>query len=421
MSWTTVTTSYTPSRPWPARASPVSHQSTVYTSPQFAARVVRQTPITHCTPIPPAVNPYFLPPPGTTTLPPALPIMPSPSTTLPPWAGAQYNALALAGICSPGVQFPVRPPWGTHQTYATRLPVIPPWKIPQNTPATTPVIPPAIPPAFQSRIDVEPASPLSADIEAVREEAIAARRASRGHSRRRYHSSDDDFSSEDDEDITSDDEPSFNARRVHASPAAQSQRQRRRLPPPHATGADCTPFYDPADAATGCLAPDSLASLQEKIRNPTTGVYDQRRYISVEHCAASHMAELFGDSDAMRELAGITTAGQDAVKLIRDIKHNMLGARANQSEMIGRWVDAMEPVYRKASALKFGQDASLRDALLRTGDVTLVYAHPYDDRLGAGCDADGVRDGGEKGWNLYGCILMELREVLRSTVGTSFA
>ena len=68
----------------------------------------------------------------------------------------------------------------------------------------------------------------------------------------------------------------------------------------------------------------------------------------------------------------------------------------------------------KGTELKFSQNSVLRDALLRTGDATLVEASPYDRIWGVGISVTDAEAGVPwQGMNLLGLALEHVREKLR--------
>jgi ribA/ribD-fused uncharacterized protein len=89
-------------------------------------------------------------------------------------------------------------------------------------------------------------------------------------------------------------------------------------------------------------------------------------------------------------------------------KSPMLAARAGRSRkrpLRPDWEAVKDDVMRRAVLAKFTQHAALREALLATGDATLVE-HTANDAYWA--------DGGDgTGRNRLGEILMEVRELLR--------
>jgi ribA/ribD-fused uncharacterized protein len=67
--------------------------------------------------------------------------------------------------------------------------------------------------------------------------------------------------------------------------------------------------------------------------------------------------------------------------------------------------------------LKFSQNASLREVLLKTGDAMLAEASPYDKLYGIGWSADNpnaMNPSKWKGRNLMGRALMDTRQRLRN-------
>lgn len=71
------------------------------------------------------------------------------------------------------------------------------------------------------------------------------------------------------------------------------------------------------------------------------------------------------------------------------------------------WENVKDDVMRKAVLCKFQIHADIRDILLSTGDELLVENSPVDYYWGCGFDGSGK--------NRLGQILMEVREILRSS------
>ena len=70
------------------------------------------------------------------------------------------------------------------------------------------------------------------------------------------------------------------------------------------------------------------------------------------------------------------------------------------------WEMVKESVIFRATLAKFETHSDVRAVLLATGDEELVEASPTDAYWGSGADGRGA--------NRYGCILMEVRALLRS-------
>ncbi len=67
---------------------------------------------------------------------------------------------------------------------------------------------------------------------------------------------------------------------------------------------------------------------------------------------------------------------------------------------------------------KFGQNPSIREFLLSTGDALIAEASPYDGIWGICLDRETAMKGTVEQWkgeNLLGCALMEVRDWLRDS------
>ncbi|MGW7464395.1 NADAR family protein [Streptomyces xantholiticus] len=138
---------------------------------------------------------------------------------------------------------------------------------------------------------------------------------------------------------------------------------------------------------------------------PSPFEVDGVRYETAEHWMMASKARLFGDAEAERvALAARTPAeAKKAGRLVRGFDDAV-------------WKRERFGVVRSGSVHKFGQDASLCDFLLATGDRVLVEASPMDRIWGIGLAADDERAQDPARWrglNLLGFALMEAREELR--------
>ncbi len=71
------------------------------------------------------------------------------------------------------------------------------------------------------------------------------------------------------------------------------------------------------------------------------------------------------------------------------------------------WEQVKDDIMRKAVLRKFTTHADIREILLSTSNETIVENSPIDFYWGCGADGSGK--------NMLGIILMEVREILRST------
>ncbi|KAI0753815.1 hypothetical protein C8Q74DRAFT_1320242 [Fomes fomentarius] len=133
---------------------------------------------------------------------------------------------------------------------------------------------------------------------------------------------------------------------------------------------------------------------------------------TAEHWMIGQKALLFGDQEVFLRISGKQRApGPKEVKALgRKVR--------NFSEET--WVRERERIVLEGSLLKFGQSASLKAELLRTGNKALVEASPLDRIWGVGFGAARaaemcVDEEKKESWglNLLGKALMEARLRLR--------
>ena len=101
-------------------------------------------------------------------------------------------------------------------------------------------------------------------------------------------------------------------------------------------------------------------------------------------------------------------AGTEFEEAIRRVKSPMIAARMGRDRgkpLRADWELVKDEVMRRAVLAKFTQHAELRDALLATGDATLVEHTRNDSYWGDGGDG--------RGRNVLGLILAGVREELR--------
>jgi ribA/ribD-fused uncharacterized protein len=102
-------------------------------------------------------------------------------------------------------------------------------------------------------------------------------------------------------------------------------------------------------------------------------------------------------------------AGSEYVETIRLAKTPMAAKRLGRTgdwPVRPDWETLKESVIFRATLAKFETHSDARAVLLATGDEELVETSPTDAYWGSGADGRGA--------NRYGCILMEVRALLRS-------
>jgi ribA/ribD-fused uncharacterized protein len=119
-----------------------------------------------------------------------------------------------------------------------------------------------------------------------------------------------------------------------------------------------------------------------------------------------HKALFFGDYDAAKEILSAT----------RGVVMKGIGRRVKNFDA-KEWDKVAVQVMTAGCMAKFEQNKDAKDALLATGDATIVEASPYDTLWGVGLHAtDPLLLQGPKAWkgeNLLGQVLMDVRSKLR--------
>jgi ribA/ribD-fused uncharacterized protein len=131
------------------------------------------------------------------------------------------------------------------------------------------------------------------------------------------------------------------------------------------------------------------------------------RYATAEHWMMAEKARAFGDEEVRARVLAATHP-RDAKGLGRTVR--------GFDET--RWAAMRWDIVVRGNAAKFGQNSSLADALLNTGDSVVVEASPTDQIWGIGMAADDP--GAEQpaqwpGLNLLGFALMAVRAQLRAS------
>jgi N-glycosidase YbiA len=104
-------------------------------------------------------------------------------------------------------------------------------------------------------------------------------------------------------------------------------------------------------------------------------------------------------------------AGTDHEEAIRQTRSPMIAARMGRDRkkpLRRDWESVKDDVMRDAVRAKFTQHAELREALLATGEATLVEHTERDSYWGDGGDGSGQ--------NMLGRILMAIRSELQTSV-----
>lgn len=133
-------------------------------------------------------------------------------------------------------------------------------------------------------------------------------------------------------------------------------------------------------------------------------VVDDVLYTHAEQFMMAEKARLFGDSAARARILATP-----------DPRRQRSIGREVQGFSVGKWTEARADIVVRGNLAKFSQDPALREALLATGDRTMVEASPRDSIWGIGLRADDPRAQDPAQWqgqNLLGVALMEVRRRL---------
>lgn len=133
-------------------------------------------------------------------------------------------------------------------------------------------------------------------------------------------------------------------------------------------------------------------------------VVESVRYATAEHWMMAEKARLFGDHTTLAQILAKDdpSAAKAAGRRVRDFDE-------------GRWVRHRADIVVRGNLAKFGQNPSMRDFLLGTGDQVLVEASPVDAIWGIGLAAGDPRAQDPASWqglNLLGFALMTVRDAL---------
>lgn len=135
------------------------------------------------------------------------------------------------------------------------------------------------------------------------------------------------------------------------------------------------------------------------------------RFNCMEQLMMFAKAKLFGDDEtAARILGAVHPRDQKAL------------GRSVAGYVDEVWAERRVRIVAQGCYAKFSQDPVLAQALLDTGDTTLVEASPYDTIWGVGLGEHDPRILDPKQWkgqNLLGVALMEARDRLKATFTTT--
>lgn len=111
-------------------------------------------------------------------------------------------------------------------------------------------------------------------------------------------------------------------------------------------------------------------------------VVDGKRYATNEHYFQA--AKFFVNSPAYAERIRLAKTPFEAKDLGGKKKSTIFGAK-----MRSDWDSVRDSIMNKGLMAKFGQNRTLLNKLLATGDAELIENSPYDDYWGIGCKGDG--------------------------------
>ncbi|MES1909599.1 MAG: hypothetical protein MHM6MM_002313 [Cercozoa sp. M6MM] len=132
----------------------------------------------------------------------------------------------------------------------------------------------------------------------------------------------------------------------------------------------------------------------------------EQTYTSAEQYMMAEKARLFGDYSMRRQILAVNNPRKQKAlgRKVRDFDAQM-------------WHEQGLDIVTQGNFLKFSQNEHLAQALLETGDKTIVEASPYDTIWGIGMhfdDPDAIDPSKWRGTNLLGQALMRVRSRLRS-------
>ncbi|MDE7476850.1 MAG: NADAR family protein, partial [Lachnospiraceae bacterium] len=135
---------------------------------------------------------------------------------------------------------------------------------------------------------------------------------------------------------------------------------------------------------------------------------DNGSYCCMEQFMMAQKAELFGDSDILKQILSC----KDPKKI------KALGQKVKHFDE-SVWSKTKYAIVLNGNYMKFSQNPQMKKFLLQTSDKILVEASPYDGIWGIKMDEankDAQNPLKWRGQNLLGFALMEVRDVLRQTI-----
>ena len=129
-------------------------------------------------------------------------------------------------------------------------------------------------------------------------------------------------------------------------------------------------------------------------------------YNCCEQYMMAEKARVFGDADALAEILAA-----DSPRTQKAIGRRVKGFDA------ATWDSVCRGIIYAGNLARFSQDADMRQALLSTGDRTIVEASPTDRIWGIGLAQDDPKAQDPAQWrgtNWLGVALMQVRETLRA-------
>lgn len=135
-------------------------------------------------------------------------------------------------------------------------------------------------------------------------------------------------------------------------------------------------------------------------------VVDGVNYHTTEQYMMAGKARLFGDDEILQEIMSADNP----------YAYKKLGRKIRGFDQV-LWDANKYDIVVAGNKAKFGQNPSLKEFLLSTGDAILAEASPYDRIWGIGLDREQAMKGTVDQWkgeNLLGCALMDVRDWLRN-------
>ena len=149
---------------------------------------------------------------------------------------------------------------------------------------------------------------------------------------------------------------------------------------------------------------------EQKETNMICGFYGSNRYLSTfYHSPVEYKGIVYQNSEAAYQ------AQKCKNKNDRKLFYDLTGAEAKRIgktiETIDVWDKYKTPIMFEIVFQKFLQNISLKNRLLKTNNELIVETNYWHDNYWGNCECEKCKD--INGNNMLGCILMDVRYVLR--------